>query len=120
MVQVEFVTSDNGSIGINSDGFNYTVDIKEETRKIIDKYLQNSSKAKHSGTVKIKAPMPGMVIKVITEEGSLVKKGDVLLIIEAMKMENAIKAPADGKIKNLKVRSGKIVEKDKLLLEIEG
>jgi biotin carboxyl carrier protein len=67
----------------------------------------------------IKAPMPGLILGIMGEEGQEVKKGDPLLILEAMKMENIIKSPGDGKILSLKVRKGESVEKNQLLIEFE-
>jgi biotin carboxyl carrier protein len=64
----------------------------------------------------IKAPMPGLVLKVLVEEGKEFKKGDNLLILEAMKMENILKAPADGKVKSIKIKPGDKVEKNEILL----
>jgi biotin carboxyl carrier protein len=60
--------------------------------------------------------MPGLVLKVLVEEGKEFKKGDNLLILEAMKMENILKAPADGKVKSIKIKPGDKVEKNEILL----
>jgi biotin carboxyl carrier protein len=65
----------------------------------------------------VKAPMPGLVLSVLVSEGATVKKGDSLLILEAMKMENIIKAPTDASIKSIKVVKGQSVEKNQLLIE---
>ncbi len=64
----------------------------------------------------IKAPMPGLVLKVLVEVGQEFKKGDNLLVLEAMKMENILKAPADGIVKSIKIKSGDKVEKNEVLL----
>lgn len=64
----------------------------------------------------IKAPMPGMVIRILASEGEEVKKGGNLLVLEAMKMENIIKAPADVVIKAIKARPGDKVEKNQVLM----
>jgi len=64
----------------------------------------------------IKAPMPGMVLKILAAEGEHVKKGGNLLVLEAMKMENIIKAPADVEIKTIKVKAGDKVEKNQVML----
>lgn len=64
----------------------------------------------------IKAPMPGLVLKIIAKEGETIKKGENLLILEAMKMENMIKAPADVIIQKIKIKSGDKVEKNQVLI----
>lgn len=64
----------------------------------------------------LKAPMPGMVLKVLVAEGDEIKKGSALLILEAMKMENVIKAPADVIIKSIKVQPADKVEKNQVMI----
>jgi biotin carboxyl carrier protein len=65
----------------------------------------------------LKAPMPGLVLRLLVSEGDQVMKGDNLLVLEAMKMENIIKAPADVVVKSLKVIAGDKVEKNQLLIQ---
>jgi biotin carboxyl carrier protein len=65
----------------------------------------------------VKAPMPGMVLNILVNEGDTVKKGDALLILEAMKMENIIKSPSDGVIKKVAAIKGTAVEKNQLLIQ---
>jgi len=67
----------------------------------------------------VKAPMPGLVVTVEVEPGQKVKKGDGLLIIEAMKMENEIKAPFDATVKEIKVGIKQAVEKNQVLIIFE-
>jgi len=67
----------------------------------------------------IKAPMPGMVLDIKVNEGSVVKKGDVLLVLEAMKMENNLKSPSDGIVKKIVAKKGTAVEKNQLLILFE-
>jgi biotin carboxyl carrier protein len=67
----------------------------------------------------IRAPMPGLIIDVVVSDGDSVKTGDVLMIIEAMKMENVVKAKAPAKVKMLHVKPGTSVEKGEKLLEFE-
>jgi biotin carboxyl carrier protein len=64
----------------------------------------------------IKAPMPGLVLKVLVKDGDIIKKGDNLLVLEAMKMENSIKAPADATIKAVKIIAGDKVEKNQVMI----
>ena len=66
----------------------------------------------------IKAPMPGNILDVKVTAGQSVKKGDVLVILEAMKMENEIQAPCDGKVTGVNVRKGDTVETQALLCTI--
>ncbi len=68
---------------------------------------------------KISAPMPGKVLSVEVAEGQTVKRGDNLLILEAMKMQNEIKAPRDGVIKSLFITAGKAVTSGEVLLTLE-
>lgn len=65
----------------------------------------------------IKAPMPGLVLNILVEEGQEIKKGDALIVLEAMKMENILKSPADGKVKKVTVKKGIAVEKGQILIE---
>lgn len=67
----------------------------------------------------IKAPMPGLVLKISIETGQAINKGDTLLILEAMKMENAIKSPGEGVVKHIKVKEGDAVDKGQILIELE-
>lgn len=62
------------------------------------------------GATKVNAPMPGKILSVKTKAGAAVKKGDVILILEAMKMENEVVAPADGTIASVNVNEGATVE----------
>lgn len=62
-----------------------------------------------AGSVQINAPMPGKILSVKASLGADVKKGDVILLLEAMKMENEVVAPQDGKIASINVNSGDMV-----------
>ena len=65
----------------------------------------------------LKAPMPGLVLKIFVQEGDVIAKGENLFILEAMKMENIIKAPAVVTIKNIKIQPGDKVEKGQVLIQ---
>ena len=69
-----------------------------------------------AGGIQVKSPLPGSVIKVLVAEGQAVKKGDTLLTLESMKMENAIMAEQDGTIKQIAVTPGQNVMQDDLLI----
>jgi biotin carboxyl carrier protein len=71
------------------------------------------------GTLLVKAPMPGKVIKVSVSENEEVRKNQTLAIVEAMKMENEIKASVDGTIKEIHVSAGDLVDSEMPLIELE-
>jgi biotin carboxyl carrier protein len=92
----------------------YTVTAKDQFDILLDKLgLSSLNAAKVS---EVKAPMPGMVLKVFVTEGMEIKKGDNLFVLEAMKMENIIKAAADVVVKTVKIKPGDKVEKGQVLL----
>ncbi len=64
----------------------------------------------------LKAPMPGLVLNILVSEGDEVKKGDSLLVLEAMKMENIIKSPSDATVKKIEVAKGDKIEKNTVLI----
>lgn len=103
------------SIRVNSNI--YKVEIKRPIDEVVHKmgYALRSAKTVDS----VKAPMPGIIIDLKVEKGQTVKKGDTLLILEAMKMENAIVSPKDTKIKDVYTTVGETVDKNKLLIDFE-
>ena len=72
-----------------------------------------------TGEFHLKAPMPGLVVAVPVEEGQEVKKGQVLLILESMKMQNELKSPRDGIVNRIKVKKGESVEQKQALLSVQ-
>lgn len=103
------------SFTINVNGNNYNIQIKDkfdELLKSLGMDNLNSSKVNE-----IKAPMPGLVLDVRVNEGDAVAKGDAILVLEAMKMENIIKSPTDGVIKKINVKKGMAVEKNQVLIK---
>lgn len=67
----------------------------------------------------LKAPMPGLVLEVLVKAGDAIKKGEPVLVLEAMKMENVIKAPGDVTIKAVMVQPQQVVEKNEVLITFE-
>ncbi len=102
---------------LNINGTDYEISIKDKNDLLLQ---QLGISSKSTSTVQVlKAPMPGLIISVSVNVGDEVKKGDSLLILEAMKMENVIKSPRDGKIKKVNTEIKKAVEKNQVLLEFE-
>ncbi|MCX8130212.1 MAG: biotin/lipoyl-binding protein [Clostridia bacterium] len=71
-----------------------------------------------AGAATVKAPMPGTILKVNVNAGDSVKKGQVLLVLEAMKMENEIVSPADGKVATINVAKGSTVNAGDVMVSI--
>jgi biotin carboxyl carrier protein len=71
-----------------------------------------------TGEYHLRAPMPGLVVAIPVSEGQPVKRGEVILILESMKMQNELKAPRDGTIGRLRVRPGETVEQKQTLLSL--
>jgi len=92
----------------------YTVSAKDESDILLDRLGLSSLNA--TKITDVKAPMPGLVLKLFVTEGTQVKKDENLFVLEAMKMENIIKAPADLIVKILKIKPGDKVEKNQVLL----
>ena len=74
--------------------------------------------ATQQGAVAVKAPMPGTIMKINVSAGQAVKKGDVLCVLEAMKMENDIPAPADGVVASVNVQKGASVNSGDILVTL--
>jgi len=103
------------SIRVNSNIYNVKI------QRPIDDAVQKMGYALRSAKTvdSIKAPMPGIIIDLKVEKGQKIKKGDTLLILEAMKMENAIVSPKDTTIKDVYTAVGETVDKNKLLIDFE-
>ena len=71
-----------------------------------------------AGGVAVKAPMPGTIMKINVTPGQAVKKGDVLCVLEAMKMENDISAPQDGVVASVNVQKGASVQTEEVLVTL--
>ena len=99
---------------VSVNGNKYQLQIKDKFDELLKSLGMDNLNA--SKVNEIKAPMPGLVIDVVVSEGTVVKKGDAILVLEAMKMENIIKSPTDGTIKKINVKKGIAVEKNQVLI----
>jgi len=120
---------------ISVSGKEYRVEFKQlgkkeslpEIRKVEPVTQVPASQSKEEKTKKtlgveggaVKSPLPGMILEIKISEGDSVKAGQVLLILEAMKMENQIQAPHDGKVKKINFRNGDTVSEGEVLCEID-
>jgi biotin carboxyl carrier protein len=129
-VQIHNIEDNTAEIEVN--GSTYSVDIHKEvkvtkTPKLVRSKIEPSSEAdiartsspaERKGGGRIKAPLPGTILELKVSAGDMVKVGDTLLIMEAMKMENNIKSDKEGKIESIKVKNGDSVLEGDVLIEI--
>jgi biotin carboxyl carrier protein len=98
------------------DGRNYHVNLVDERRVRVG---GAQSDLQLLGRQRVSVPMPGKVIEVLVSEGDNVEKGQGLVIVEAMKMENEVRSPITGEVKEIKVKAGDAVEGGAVLIVIE-
>ena len=111
---------------IEVNGTEYAVEVHQEvakkpkTPKLVRKAVVNKpgegTIKKSTGSADVKAPLPGNIFKIMVSEGDAVAKGDTVLIMEAMKMENEVKAEKDGVVKEIKVAEGDAVLQSDVLI----
>jgi biotin carboxyl carrier protein len=98
------------------DGRNYHVNLMDERRVRVG---GAQSELQLQGRQKVSVPMPGKVIAVLVSAGDAVEKGQGLVIVEAMKMENEVRSPVAGEVKEIKVKPGDAVEGGAVLVIVE-
>jgi biotin carboxyl carrier protein len=98
-------------------GQRFEVRVEDEREKILAGSVKS---ALDSGEARIRAPMPGLVISVPVESGAAVTRGQTVIVLEAMKMENDLAAPRSGIIKEIKVNQGQTVNQGDILVIIAG
>ena len=127
-VDIKEFDGDLAKIEVN--GTEYEVEVHQEQVKVtktptlvrsrVDVDRKESKIKKTIGsTYSLKAPLPGSIFKILMTEGDVVEKGDTIMIMEAMKMENNIQSEKSGKIVSVKVKEGDSVLQGDLLIEIE-
>lgn len=116
-VFVEAVKREEKQVLLNVNGKKAEVALTTEMDLLLAKMGLSGMAARKAAD--LKAPMPGLIRGISVAVGDEVKKGDTILILEAMKMENIIKSPADGIVKKIAVNSGDSVEKNQLLIAFE-
>lgn len=94
----------------------YHVSVKDSYDELLHSLGLDTSNAKHAADVK--APMPGLVLNVLVEPGQKIQKGDAIIVLEAMKMENILKAAADGEVRKVHVKKGDKVEKNQVMVNL--
>jgi len=115
--QVHESDASGKKLRIEVEGELFDVEIKDRLDQMLEKMGFEAGGSKR--ITDIKAPMPGLVLKISVRAGQGVKEGDSILILEAMKMENSIMIHSGAKIKTIHVKQGQSVEKGQVLVELE-
>lgn len=112
------VQKEDETVSLKINGRIYTVQYQDS----YDQLLKNLGIDKSAGKAHpdLKAPMPGMVIKILALAGTEVKKGEALLVLEAMKMENIIKAAQDVYVQEIMIQAGDKVEKNQVIMKFKS
>lgn len=99
------------------EGMLYDIRVESKTRHHLSGLASPRPMAK--GRATIRAPMPGMVVAVPVAVGQAVSTGDVLVVLESMKMENEVRAPQNGTVREINIADGELVNGDQVLLVVE-
>ncbi len=132
--EVNIVSVDDNIADVEVNGTHYQVEVdkqiqKTKTPKLVRSVVspstdsspsiqKTSSPSTQKGVGFVKAPLPGVILNVHVHEGDMVKIGDKLITLEAMKMENSVNSDKEGKIISIKVRQGDSVLEGDLLIEV--
>ena len=118
-VDVKIISTDfiNKKYSVTVNSNHYQIKIGTPLDALID--AMGLAKGPITAINDIKAPMPGLILDVSVKPGDAVNEGDYLLVLEAMKMENALTAPRDGVVKAVSIKKGDTVDKGQLLIEME-
>lgn len=111
---VGFAARNGGAWHIQLEGRHYRILVDDERRHHIRQLAAETGQA--AGPMELRAPMPGLIVRVPAEEGADVSAGDSLVVMEAMKMENELRAESDAVIDRVHVCEGDTVDRDDILV----
>ena len=114
--------AENGKSNVTVNGKSYVVEVEADVMQAttVRRPLATPSAASKGASGVMKSPLPGKVLKVVVAEGQVVKRGDTLMVIESMKMENNIAAQADGVVRKIMVAAEQTILQGDALLEFES
>jgi pyruvate carboxylase subunit B len=109
--------SGRGQWAVGMRGERWEVEVMDERTRHIRSLTGGADRQRGAGA--LRAPMPGLVVRVLVQPGQAVSRGGGVVVLEAMKMENELKAAADGTVKTVRVGTGEPVEKGQVLVEFD-
>lgn len=112
------ISNDGNELDVVINNTQVRIEVLSELQAKALQLIENTGRAEHHQT-EIKSPMPGMVLKVYKKSGDKIHRGETVMVLEAMKMENEIKSPKDGIVSEISVEQGKPVEKNVILFSIK-
>ena len=120
--EVGVEAAENGKSNVTVNGKSYVVEVEADVMQAttVRRPLATPSAASKGASGVMKSPLPGKVLKVVVAEGQVVKRGDTLMVIESMKMENNIAAQADGVVRKIMVAAEQNILQGDALLEFES
>lgn len=114
--RVEGSVGERGAVSMRVNGVGLGATAKDGRALLLEQF--GAGEASRQDEREVRAPMPGLVVKVLVEPGEVVQKGQGLVILEAMKMENELRAPAAGTVHRVHIQSGQAVQKNQALIEL--
>jgi len=114
-LEIQDQSQNKYTVLINNVSYTFSVEtpFSYKRRKMLNQQKQASK------TVVISAPIPGKIVDILVEENQQVREGDVVIVLEAMKMQNEIASHVSGKVKKISVKKNDTVMKDDVMIEIE-
>ncbi len=112
-----FIHKNGGIYRVSLNGRKYEFELEDEKTRFLKSLIKTEQG--QTGRIEIKAPMPGLIVKINVSEGQTVAKGDALFIIEAMKMENEIRSHQAGTVTKIFKKERDSVDKDTVIMSVE-
>lgn len=110
------INDDEGAVAVMMSGRQFEAQVLDERAML----MMQRRGTQATGSGEVKAPMPGLIVAVTAERDANVAKGDTVVVLESMKMQNELKAPIDGALRAIHVEAGQAVDKNELLVEIRA
>lgn len=112
------LSNSNEEVVLSINGVSILANIKSSLEEKAFQLISHSKNVDNN-LIEVKSPMPGLVLKIKKQKGEAIKKGEAVLILEAMKMENEIKSPVNGTLKEMYVKEGTAIEKNIILFAVK-